>query len=243
MSEPSALTIARGQTGAEATGAVLARVTIPAGPVALLAPPPPNPPTLRQATAAAVATFEAAGRSVVIHRPWTPPLVAPRAPLRRVRLPVGAQRFAEALLPAGLVSRSRVAVIAGATSPVALLASFAPARQRLAARLSGAGTASELAAGLLPVTLVLVEADGSEAIAAATDDLVVAQLWWLADRAGPGAGPWEDPEVQRLTHLGLGPRAAHDVRLDWAGQPPPAGGPAMARLARLGWDANHGGRR
>ncbi len=141
-----------------------------------------------------------------------------------VPLGAGAERFDQARLPSELL-RSNLTVVTllpplgtDIERPVALLARFADPRQIAAAQLHDfdAGAFAELASPLPTSLLLLVGRVGGYIVAAATRDLLAAELAWEAfrelarDTAGPVA--WQAPVVQRLAQLD--PRARHPDELD-----------------------------
>jgi hypothetical protein len=94
------------------------------------------------------------------------------------------------------------------------LAAFAHPRQRLATFLdsSRSGVGAEIALALRPHFVLLSGEFEGRLFAIATNDIVAAELLWLALAPSPAlghdaaVGPWEDPVVQRATELDLGAR-------------------------------------
>ena len=106
-------------------------------------------------------------------------------------------------------------------SPVfgSLVAFVRPPRS-VAVRLAPArlGLSADLALALRPDLIVLVGTHEGRALAAATSDLIAAELVALALRehdpaAVDATGPWEDPIVQRATELDLGVRVPSQIEL------------------------------
>ncbi|MFM9108415.1 MAG: hypothetical protein ACKOWF_17145, partial [Chloroflexota bacterium] len=155
----------------------------------------------------------------------------------------GADRFHEAVLPRRLGAGRPIAVsvIGGgfATSPCGLLASFAHPRQRVALRLGGdPAPAAELAAAVpLRAAILAGEREGVP-LTAVCSTLLAAQLLWRAlQPRGPGAeraGPWEEPETQRLTALDQAPRLPSDLAIAIHGAHPAAAALARQLRDRLG---------
>ena len=160
---------------------------------------------------------------------WVPLAISqPGARLARVLVPRPVAR-ADRLVAAALVQTPA----ARPRSPViGLWADFVHPRQGLPALLTGERTAllADLAAVFVPrlALVVLAVRLGPAWVAAATPDLIVAELVALALRAEASGdpepvGPWQDPIVQRATELSLGVATPHQLRIvpaPAAGRPP-----------------------
>jgi len=197
----------------------------PRSPVALLLPTRPMSRVLREAAAVVDRRCRQAGAGAV--RPTRPPAGLARlfrsAESVSVPLPAATSRFTEAVVPASLLTGSRVLII-GLTGadrrrgPLDSLAAFAAPRQVVAARFAD-GAAAELGAALGPALFVMVGTIEGVPVAVVTADPVAAELVWVAavPPADESLVAWQTPNVQRASRIGLGAETPDDVTLVTAG--------------------------
>jgi hypothetical protein len=150
-------------------------------------------------------------------------------PMARAPLPDAAERFTSATMPAEILTGTRtlLATFSGPDrriGPISALASFAAPRQVLAARVASGGAEAELAATLIPVRVVLVGRVEGMCVAVVTEDLVAAELVWVASvPPGPKAAvAWQRATVQKASMLGLGASSPADLVFSGTGLDDPA---------------------
>ncbi|HYO30658.1 MAG TPA: hypothetical protein VER37_08785, partial [Thermomicrobiales bacterium] len=138
--------------------------------------------------------------------------------MARAALPDAAERFASAIVPAGILvgTRTLLTTFSGPDrriGPISTLASFAAPRQVLAARVATGGAEAELAAALAPVRIVLVGRVERVCVAVVTEDLVAAELVWVASLPPKpkAAVAWQRANVQKASMLGLGASSPADL--------------------------------